>query len=67
MRSTLAKVGPAARRVGLSPVSIHVDTPLVTGNWDANRLRQAVSNLMGNAVQHGSDTAPVELRLRGRG
>jgi sugar phosphate isomerase/epimerase len=35
VRSTLAQVGPAARRAGLSPISIHVDTPLVTGNWDA--------------------------------
>jgi sugar phosphate isomerase/epimerase len=35
VRSTLAKVGPAARRLGLSPISVHVDTPIVTGNWDA--------------------------------
>lgn len=35
LRGTLAKVGPAARSVGLSPISVHVDTPLITGNWDA--------------------------------
>ena len=28
----------------------------LTGEWDADRLRQAVSNLMGNAVQHGAET-----------
>ena len=28
-----------------------------------DRLRQAVSNLMGNAVQHGAEGAPIELRL----
>jgi signal transduction histidine kinase len=37
----------------------------VTGTWDADRLRQAVSNLMGNAVQHGDPRAPVDLKLRG--
>lgn len=35
------------------------------GNWDADRLRQAISNLLGNAIQHSPETAPVELRLNG--
>jgi signal transduction histidine kinase len=35
------------------------------GDWDADRLRQAVSNLVGNAVQHGSADAPVVLMLDG--
>jgi hypothetical protein len=35
------------------------------GAWDADRLRQAVSNLLGNAVQHGAADAPVELGLAG--
>jgi len=37
----------------------------LTGNWDADRLRQAISNLVGNAVQHGAENAPIELRLTG--
>ena len=37
----------------------------VGGQWDADRLRQAVSNLMGNAVQHGGDAAPIELAVVG--
>lgn len=37
----------------------------LAGNWDADRLRQAMSNLMGNAVQHGDNSGPVELRLSG--
>jgi signal transduction histidine kinase len=33
------------------------------GDWDADRLRQALANLMGNAVQHGSPDAPIDLKL----
>ena len=32
----------------------------LVGNWDADRLAQAVSNLVGNAIQYGDDT-PVTL------
>ena len=37
----------------------------LTGNWDGARLRQVVSNLMGNAIQHGDRTAPIKLTLQG--
>jgi signal transduction histidine kinase len=37
----------------------------LTGRWDVNRLRQAISNLLGNAIQHSPEDAPIELRLRG--
>ena len=32
----------------------------VTGHWDADRLAQLVSNLVGNAIEHGAE-APVTL------
>jgi signal transduction histidine kinase len=32
----------------------------VTGHWDADRLAQVVSNLVGNAIEHGTN-APVTL------
>jgi signal transduction histidine kinase len=37
----------------------------VRGEWDASRLRQLISNLLGNAVQHGGDEGAVELALDG--
>lgn len=37
----------------------------VHGNWDADRLRQAISNLLGNAIQHSPENAPVGLKLSG--
>ena len=35
----------------------------VPGRWDTDRLRQAISNLLGNAIQHSPDSAAVELKL----
>jgi signal transduction histidine kinase len=35
------------------------------GKWDSDRVRQAISNLLGNAIQHGSVDFPVILSLRG--
>jgi signal transduction histidine kinase len=37
----------------------------LNGCWDAGRIRQAISNLLGNAIQHGAADLPVRLRLRG--
>jgi signal transduction histidine kinase len=37
----------------------------LTGQWDAARVRQVVSNLVGNAVQHGASTCEIRLVLRG--
>ena len=35
------------------------------GEWDQARLSQALSNLIGNAVQHGSEDTPVTVEIRG--
>ncbi len=37
----------------------------VTGEWDGDRIAQALSNLVGNAYQHGTRDTPVEVALRG--
>jgi signal transduction histidine kinase len=39
----------------------------LTGEWDAARLRQLVSNLLGNAVQHGDADGPVDLSVAAQG
>jgi signal transduction histidine kinase len=36
------------------------------GRWDAARLSQAFGNLIGNAVQHSGDDAPVTVTIRGQ-
>lgn len=35
------------------------------GRWDADRVAQVLSNLVGNALQHGTPERPVEVRLDG--
>src|SRR5688572_11282817 len=39
----------------------------LTGEWDAARLRQLVSNLLGNAIQHGTASGAVELSVTAEG
>jgi signal transduction histidine kinase len=37
------------------------------GEWDGDRLAQVVSNLAGNALQHGRQDTPVRVTARGEG
>ena len=37
----------------------------LTGEWDRSRLRQVVSNLLGNALQHSGAHAPVTVTAWG--
>jgi two-component system sensor histidine kinase/response regulator len=36
-----------------------------SGAWDADRLAQLASNLIGNALQHGTPGKPVKVRVNG--
>lgn len=45
---------------------IEVEADGITrGDWDPDRLAQIVSNLVGNAVEHGRGTDPVRVRTEG--
>ncbi len=44
----------------------HSDGDL-TGDCDADRIRQVISNLMGNALQHGSTEGPIKLSVASDG
>jgi signal transduction histidine kinase len=35
------------------------------GQWDKGRIGQALSNLVGNAYQHGAENVPIEVSVRG--
>jgi len=37
----------------------------LSGEWDADRLAQVASNLIGNALQHGATDGSVQVRLDG--
>ena len=45
-------------------IESHHDGDL-SGEWDAERLAQVVSNLIGNAIQHGAAAGSVWVRLDG--
>ena len=37
----------------------------LAGYWDADRLAQVTSNLIGNALEHGEKKDPIEVSLQG--
>ena len=53
----------AARASGRLALESQGDT---TGTWDPERLVQVLSNLLGNALQHGRPEEPVGVRIDGR-
>ncbi|HZI40179.1 MAG TPA: sensor histidine kinase [Gemmatimonadaceae bacterium] len=49
-----------------SRLEVETSGPL-GGLWDRARLAEALGNLIGNALQHGSPNAPIRLTARGNG
>jgi PAS domain S-box-containing protein len=55
-------------RVSHAGREIRLEAPeVLRGAWDAARMAQVVSNLVGNALTHGEAEAPVELSLKNGG
>ncbi len=38
---------------------------VLKGEWDESRIGQLLSNLIGNAIQHGKDDTPITVKARG--
>jgi signal transduction histidine kinase len=46
---------------------LHLETSGdLRGEWDDKRIAQALSNLIGNAVQHGAEDTPIAVGARGK-
>jgi PAS domain S-box-containing protein len=51
---------------GAAPQPLVLDaTGDTRGEWDGDRLAQVMSNLLGNAIEHGAPDEPVRLRVDG--
>jgi signal transduction histidine kinase len=46
-------------------INLHVDGN-TAGEWDGGRVAQMLSNLVGNALQHGAAGSPVDVTVDGR-
>ncbi len=54
--------GKASNPAGNLRLTVHGDT---TGTWDRDRISQILSNLVGNALQHGDPSSSIDLILDG--
>lgn len=50
-----------------SQLRLVVDPSVPCGDWDPERLVQAITNLVTNSVQHGAPERPISVRVEGRG
>lgn len=67
-------LAPVAQQVIEELAAVHPDRILrfesdgdLRGEWDGDRLNQVISNLVANALQHGSEDAPVTLVAKPHG
>jgi signal transduction histidine kinase len=47
-------------------LTLHADQPCI-GSWDADRLAQVCSNLIGNALEHSAANSPIDVRVSASG
>lgn len=66
--AALASSSVEEMRMAHSTESIHLTVEgACVGHWDADRLAQICSNLVGNAIEHRLPNTPVSIALRGTG
>jgi PAS domain S-box-containing protein len=63
LRTTLAKIVDEERAANPSR-TLRLACPDLPGVWDSDRLEQVFSNLVSNALQHGSPESPVTIEAR---
>lgn len=66
-------IAKVARRAVDEIVALHPQrvvnfeaTGELQGQWDSARVSQALSNLISNAVQYGTDNSPINVMIRGQ-
>ena len=66
-----ADLARVVRAVADEFASSHPDRPIrldvsgdVSGRWDAQRVSQAVGNLLGNALHHGAAASPIDVSAK---
>ncbi len=67
-----ADLGQVAAKVVGELQAVHAERHIavelqgdLAGRWDADRMAQLISNLLGNALTHGTASEPIELMLDG--
>jgi len=72
MKPGQANIAEVARHAVAQACAFHPEhrirlemTGQLDGHWDAARIGQVFSNLIGNAVKHGSMEAPIDVVLNG--
>ncbi len=63
----LVRTSAAEVRASAPTARLEVETSgSLTGEWDANRLAQALTNLLSNAIQHGARRVPIRVTVSGQ-